>query len=123
MQRVFWVLLGVPAVAFLFVGLSWYAAPSFGAANFDMELLEDRGLGTQIADLGSFFITLGICMLAGLWTGNRVWLYPAMLLMGIASCGRVIAWAAHGAALTYDMIAVEMILVAIMLLAIQKTKA
>lgn len=123
MDKLLLFLVGIPGVAFVFVGASWFAAPPFAAANFDMGLLEGRGLGTQIADLGSFFLVLGLCMLLGLMTKNPQWFYPAMLLMGIASIGRVIAWLFHGAALTLDMIAVEVVLVSLLSFIVFREKA
>ncbi len=57
-----------------------------------MALLDGRGLSTQLADLASFFLTLGGCILAGLITGNRLWFYPAVSLLGVAAFGRVLAW-------------------------------
>ena len=111
MDKAITVLLGVAGVVFALVGAAWFTVPTIAAANFDMSLLAERALGTQIADLGSFFLTVGICMLLGRLTSNPVWNYPPMMLMGIASCGRVIAWLAHGAALTLDMIAVEVVFV------------
>ena len=104
-------LVGIPAVAFMIIGAAWYTAPGLAAAQFDMDLQVGRGLGTQVADLGSFFLTLGICMLMGLRSKSGVWFYPAMMLLGIAAAGRVAAWLLHGASLTIDMIAVEVIVV------------
>ncbi|MEM9378864.1 MAG: hypothetical protein AAGB93_02865 [Planctomycetota bacterium] len=121
MDRLFHFLIGLPALAFVFVGASWFVAPSFAASNFDMALLEGRGLGTQIADLASFFLTLGACMLVGLRTGRPAWFYAAMMLMGFATVGRVVAWKAHRAALTADMIAVEVLLVVLLSIAITRT--
>ncbi|MEO0650438.1 MAG: hypothetical protein AAFZ65_07155 [Planctomycetota bacterium] len=117
MQKLLPLLIGIPATAFAFLGLSWFVSPTFAAEALDMALLDGRGLGTQVADLGSFFLTLGICMLLGVFTRNPIWCYSAMMLMAIASVGRVLAWLAHGAALTLDMIAVEVVLVSLLYVA------
>lgn len=122
MNKLLHLVIGTVACAFVFVGASWFVNPSFAAANFDMALLEGRGLGTQVADLGSFFTTLGLCLLLGLLTKNATWFYPAMMLMGIASFGRVVSWLAHDAALTMDMIAVEVVLVSLLYLASRRVK-
>ncbi|MEO0606520.1 MAG: hypothetical protein AAF211_34150, partial [Myxococcota bacterium] len=84
---------------------------------FRMALLDGVGLSTQIGDLGAFFLTLGTCMLAGLTTGQRVWYYPAILLLGLAAIGRTLAWLFHGAALAYDLIAVEVVLAVVLFVA------
>ncbi|MGF1469740.1 MAG: hypothetical protein ACFCGT_26750, partial [Sandaracinaceae bacterium] len=70
---------------------------------------DGRGLSTQVADLAAFFLTAGACILVGLTTGDRLWFYPTILMLGLAAVGRVLAWLVHGAALTLDMIAVEAI--------------
>lgn len=98
---------GLFAGLFLLVGLGWLLAPGLLAEQFEMPLLDGMARSTQIADLASFFLTLSVCMLLGLVTRNRVWFFPAMMLLGFAACGRILAWLAHGAALAPQMIAVE----------------
>ncbi len=99
---------GVPALIFSFVGFAWWIAPDFVSAKLGMPLLNEVGLSTQIGDLGSFFFTLGGCILIGLATGNRIWLYPSIMLLTFAIAGRSIAWLFHSAALPVEMIAVEL---------------
>lgn len=115
-------IIGLAACIFVFVGASWFVAPSFAASVFDMALLEGRALASQTADLGSFFITLGICMLLGVLTKNVTWYYPAMMLLALATCGRVISRIAHEAALTLDMIAVEVVVVSLLAFASRQDK-
>ena len=112
----------LPALAFIFVGLCWWIAPDFIGSQFRMELLEGAGLSTQIADLASFFLTLGCCMLIGLLSRNTVWFIPAILLLGFAILGRLIAWLFHGADLTLDMIFVEVVVIALLLFASRSIK-
>lgn len=109
---------GVPALVFMFVGLSWWIAPEFAGTLLGMELLGGVGLSTQIADLASFFLTLGFAILFGLVSGSRVWLYPPIMLLGLAIVGRLIAWASHDAALAVGMIAVEATVVGVLLLTV-----
>ena len=98
---------GIPALLFIFVGLAWWFAPELVTDQLGMELQSGAGLSTQIGDLASFFFTLGGCWLIGLVTGNRVWLFPPIMLLAFAIVGRIIAWLLHGAALTTGIVALE----------------
>lgn len=111
---------GVPALAFVLLGFAWWVAPSFAAAQLGMTLLTGAGLGSQIADLASFFFTAGLCIVIGLATGRAHWLLPAVMLLAIAMVGRVLAWVFHGADLTLDMMAVEAVVIAILLLNVRQ---
>ena len=110
----------LPAMAFIFVGLCWWIAPDFIGSQLRMELLEGAGLSAQIADIASFFLTLGCCMLIGLLSRNTVWFIPAILLLGFAILGRLIAWLFHGADLTTGMIAVEVVVVLLLSISLSK---
>lgn len=107
---------GLPAAAFLLLGLSWWIVPDFASAQLGMTLLGGIGLSSQIGDLASFFLTLGACILIGTATGKPFWLYPAIMLLTLATVGRLLAWAFHGAALATQMIAVEWIVLAVLFL-------
>lgn len=115
MNRLLQIAVALPALAFVLLGLAWWLVPGFAGRQLGMDLLSGAGLSTQIADLASFFLTLGTCMLMGLVTGRRVWFFPAILLLAFAIAGRVIAWLFHGAELTAGMIAVEVIFIALLL--------
>lgn len=82
-----------------------------------MPLLDGLGLSTQIGDLASFFLTLGSCMLLGLVTGNQIWFYPPMMLLGFAAISRTLAWLIHDAAFPPDVIAVETVLAVLLYVA------
>lgn len=114
MSKVLRTVVGAAAVLFVFSGVGWLVAPALVAAQLGMTLLTGVGLSTQIGDLTSFFLTLGGCMLIGLITGNRVWFYPAIMLLGFAAGGRILAWFFHDAALALDMIAVEVFMAALL---------
>jgi hypothetical protein len=60
-------------------------------------------------------------MLIAQFSGSRFWFYPPIMLLGLAAFGRVIAWLFHGAALTYDMIAVEAAVVALLVFALTRS--
>jgi len=117
------VAVAIPAVAFLGVGVAIWIVPVFGVAQLGMTLLEGVGRSSQIADLASFFMTMGGCMLIGLFTQNRVWFYPPLMLLGLAITGRVLAWAVHGAALAIDMIAVEVLVSGLLIFASSRSAA
>ncbi len=111
MGAVWKVAVGAPALLFIVVGLLWWGTPGFAGQQLGMPLLSDVGLSTQIGDLASFFLTLGACVVIGLATGDRIWLYPALMLLGFAMAGRFIAWLVHDAALPVAMLAVEGVVV------------
>lgn len=111
------ILVGAYGASFLLVGLGWWIVPEAVSTQFDMMLLSDTGLSTQIGDLASFFLVLGGCMVVALLTGKRVWLLPALSLIAIAMLGRIFAWQFHGASLPLNMIAVEVTGSAVLILA------
>lgn len=107
---------GLPAFAFILLGLGWWIVPGIASAQLGMDLLGGIGLSSQIGDVGAFFLTLGACILIGISTGNRFWLYPAIMLLALATLGRLAAWAFHDAALATRMIAVEWVVLAVLVL-------
>ena len=117
MNKVLKLLVLLPSLLFIFTGIRWLFAPAGVAPTFGMSLEQDLGLSTQVGDLAAFFLTLGACMLIALVTGRRSWYYPAIMLLSIAALGRVLAWLLHDAALAPDMIGVELVVSAILLLA------
>jgi len=114
MSAIFKITAGAAALGFMAIGLCWWIAPQFAATQMGMELLGGLGLSTQLADLAAFFLTLGSAILLGLVRANRVWLYPPIMLLGFAVCGRLVAWRFHGADLAIHMIAVEIVVIAIL---------
>lgn len=117
MNRTLKTVITLPALVFVAIGAAWWVAPAIVAEQLGMTLLDGVGRSTQMADLASFFGTLGACMLAGVVTGNRTWLMPAILLLGLAAPGRVHAWLFFDAALAWDMIAVEIVVIGILVYA------
>lgn len=105
---------GLPAVAFVLLGLSWWIVPDFASTQLGMGLVDGIGLSSQIGDVASFFLTLGACILIAIATRNRFWLDPAIMLLTLATLGRLLAWAFHDAALATQMIAVEWIVLAVL---------
>jgi|TARA_B110000967_G_scaffold188045_1_gene210496 hypothetical protein len=99
----------LPGILFVAMGVGWVIDPASSAARVGMPLVEGVGRSTQVADLGAFFLTMGLLILIGVTTLKRIWFYPPMMLLGLAATFRIIAWLVHGAAFAGSMIAVEVI--------------
>ena len=104
----------LPGILFVVIGVGWVIDPVTAAAGVGMPLLEGVGRSTQIGDLGSFFLAMGLLILVGVTTLDRAWFYPPMMLLGLAAIFRIVAWLVHGAALAGSMIAVEIIVTALL---------
>ncbi len=117
MNNVIKVLVVLPALLFLTMGVRWLVAPAGVAPDFGLTLETGLGLSSQVGDMTGFFLTLGICMLLAVITGQRTWYYPAIMLLSITAVARILAWLVHDAALAIDMIAVEVIVSALLLFA------
>jgi hypothetical protein len=96
-------------VGFTLQGGGWLIAPERAAVGLGMPLLDGLGRSTQIGDFAAFFVAVGTCILAGLRRKEPVLLRVAAGILACAALGRVVAWAAHGAALAGTFIAVEII--------------
>lgn len=117
MNKILKVLVVLPAILFIATGVRWLVAPAGVAPEFGLTLEQGLGLSTQVGDLAGFFLTLGSCMLIALITGQRTWYYPAIMLLSITALGRILAWLLHDATLALDMIAPEVIISIILLVA------
>lgn len=120
MKILFRVLVGIPAILFVVMGLRWAVAPEGAAASLGMTLMTGVGLSSQIGDVGSFFLAMGIMMLIGLVTGRRSWFQAPALMLALAATLRVLAWLVHDAALALDMIIVEVALASVLMMACSK---
>jgi hypothetical protein len=110
-------LVALPSVFFIVTGLRWLVDPAGVAPMFGLALGQGVGLSSQVGDLSAFFLTLGSCMLIALVSGRRIWYFPAIMLLSITAAGRIVAWLVHDAALAVDMIGVELVVSAILLVA------
>jgi len=117
MNKVLQLLVLLPAVLFLVTGLRWLVAPGGVAPQFGLTLSHGVGLSSQVGDMSGFFLTLGICMLIALVTRRRSWYYPPVLLLSITALGRIVAWLLHDATLAVDLIAPEVLISIILLVA------
>ncbi len=119
MNRIMQILVLLPAILFVVMGVRWLVDPAGVAPDFGLVLGEGLGLSSQVGDMSGYFLTLGICMLAALVSGRRVWYYPPMLLLLLTAVGRVIAWLLHDAALA-PQIAAEIVVAVILLVAARR---
>lgn len=123
MSKLLRIVVSLPAILFIVMGIRWVVAPAGMAAELGMPLLEGVALSTQIGDLGSFFFAGGLFVLIGVITQRRTWFYAPAMLLGFTAIFRTLAWLLHDAAFTVDMIAVEVVLVALLLFAASRTPA
>ena len=123
MGKLLRIVVSLPAVLFMVLGIRWVVAPAGIAAEFGMPMLEGVALSTQIGDMGSFFFAGGLFVLIGVITQKRSWFYPPAMLLGFAALFRTLAWLLHDAAFAVDMIAVEVVLVALLLFAASRAPA
>ena len=117
MNKFLKILVLLPAILFLVTGLRWLVAPAGVAPMFGLTLDQGVGLSSQVGDMSAFFITLASCMLIALISGRRSWYYPAIMLLSITAVGRVLAWLVHDATFALDLIAPEVIVSVILLVA------
>ena len=110
-------------VLFIVTGLRWLLAPAGVAPEFGLALSSGVGLSSQIGDMSAFCLTLGACILMGLATQRTVWYYPPIILLSVTAVGRVLAWLLHDAALATDLIAQEVIVALILLIASRRLPA
>ena len=110
-------------VLFIIAGLRWLLAPAGVAPEFGLVLSSGVGLSSQIGDMSAFFLTLGVCILMGLTTQRTIWYYPPIILLSLTAVGRVLAWLLHDAALATDLIAPEVIIALILLIASRRLPA
>jgi hypothetical protein len=119
-NRILKILVLLPAVLFLVTGLRWLVAPIGVAPNFGLTLDQGVGLSSQVGDMSAFFLTLSSCLLIALISGRRSWYYPAIMLLSLTAIGRIVAWLVHDAALALDLIAPEIIVSIILLIAARR---
>jgi hypothetical protein len=110
-------LVALPAIGFLVIGLRWAIDPSSAASDLGMTLLSGVGRSSQIGDVGALFLSMGSMILIALTTGQRSWFYAPALMLSLIAVLRILAWLLHDAALTLDMIILEVIVASLLLLA------
>jgi hypothetical protein len=98
-------------------GVRWMVDPSAAAAQLGMPLLDGVARSSQVGDMTAFFLTTGILMLTALVTGRRGYFFAPALLLGLTAVARTVAWMVHDAALAMHLIAPEVIIAVLLLLA------
>ena len=114
MIRIITLLVALASLLFVAIGVRWLVDPAGAAPELGLSLSQGLGLSTQIGDISSFFLTLGLCIAIALVSKQGIWYYPAIMLLVFVARGRLAAWSVHGAALAVPQIAVE-VLVALLL--------
>lgn len=117
LNRIITVLVVLPAILLLSLGLRWLVDPAGIAPEFGLSLLNGLGLSSQVGNMSAFFLTAGICMLLGVVLKETTWFYPPLMLFLVTAAGRMIAWLAHGATLALQMIAIELVIGTILIVA------
>lgn len=117
MHKLLRVLVVLPALLFTVMGLRWLTDPAGAASRLGMPLLDGVGRSSQMADVGALFLAMAMMIFIGLITAKRAWFYAPALMLSLAAVVRVVAWLFHGAALTLDMIAVEVVVATLLLVA------
>ena len=121
--RLWTVALCLAAAVFMISGVGWLLVPEVASVLMRMPLLAGDGLSTQIADLASFFLTMGGLIAVALVTKRSIWLYPVIMMLSFAACCRVLAWIHHGAGLPLDMVLVELVVAALLLVRARTMKS
>ncbi len=110
MNKVLSLLVLLCGVLMMVTGVQWLVVPGTIAPQFGLELADGVGLSSQVGDMSAFFLTLGVCTLLALTLKQRLWYYPAILLVSLTALGRILAWLLHDAALATHLIAPEIVM-------------
>ena len=120
MKKALKILVALIAIFFTLSGIKWIVDPASAAAGLGMPILEGVGRSSLIGDMTAFFLTVSFCLFIALISGNRVWFYPSIMLLGIAAAARILSWLLHDAAFVAHMIAFEVIVASLLLFASRK---
>jgi hypothetical protein len=115
MTKALRIITALPGILFLSIGLRWLFTPATVAAELKMPMLEGMARSSQIGDLGSFFTGMGLMILIGVVSTQRIWLFAAAILVGGAAFYRTMAWIFQDAALATDSITIEVVVTVLVL--------
>ena len=116
MNKFLVVLITIFGFQFLIIGLMWIASPYNAAATFGIfSLSEGIGLSSQLGDTGSYFLSLGIMMIAAVYTQKSIWFYASSIMLSITAVYRILSWLLHDAAFATQFIAAEIFIVLLLL--------
>ena len=117
MNKLLRVLVILPAILFVVMGLRWVTDPAGAADALGMTLLDGLGRSSQIGDVGTLFLTMGLMILIGLVTSTRSWFYAPALMLSVVALFRLLAWLFHDAPLAPQMIVVEVLIASLLVFA------
>ncbi len=103
------VIAALPGVPMLLIALGLIAQPEDALSSLSMPMLEGAALSTQLGDMTSFFLCTGVFIFIGAFRAIPQWLYAGAALLIVTAVARTYAWLVHGAALSVEPIAVEVI--------------
>ncbi len=109
MSKVIRALALLPALVFLFTGLSWLTQPESAAASLGLPLLDGVARSSQIGDMAAFFLSGSFMIFIGLITDKRIWLQAPAMVVGLTAICRILAWLLHDAALPMNLIVPEIV--------------
>ncbi len=117
MNKLLRVLVILPAILFVVMGLRWVTDPAGAADALGMTLLDGLGRSSQIGDVGTLFLAMGLMILIGLVTSRRSWFYAPALMLSVVALFRLLAWLFHDAPLAPQMIVVEVLIASLLVFA------
>ena len=120
MRKILRILVTLPAILFVVMGLRWITDPAGAASSLGMPLLNGLGRSSQIGDVGTLFLTMGLMILIGLVTRARPWFYAPALMLAVIALFRILAWLVHDAPPAIDMVMVELVIATLLVLAAPK---
>jgi hypothetical protein len=113
------VLRALVAIIALFMGTNaalWLIAPGLAAKVLEMPLLTGAGLSSQM-DIGALFLGAASFSVMALITNQRPWFIAAAVLILGAAAYRTNAYLFHGAAFLAHMVAIELVVGIILIVA------
>lgn len=118
MQKFFRVTTALIGILLAIIGVRWAVVPFAAAAELYLELPDDPlARSTLIGDFSAFFLAGAAMCFMGALKQQAIWNYSCALLIGGAALFRTLAYFFHGAGLPYELIAVEIIVAIVLVLA------
>ena len=108
-QNVLKIAAALPGIPMLLIALGLMLQPEQALLNLNMPMLAGASLSTQLGDMTAFFLCAGVFISMGAFHSAPRWLYAGAALFIVAAFARTLAWLAHGADLSIDLITVEVI--------------
>ena len=123
MNKFLVVLITLFGFQFFVIGLMWIILPYNIAATFGIySFAEGLGLSSQLGDTGSYFLSLGIMMIAAVYTQKSIWFYAPSLILAITALYRILSWIFHDATFATQFIVMEILIVFLLLYTSSKLK-